>query len=64
MPEKILNVYSENWSEEPFAISRGLEDNFDVVLVELEQDGLKAWGEATPTKHYNETISQTENLIE
>ena len=35
MPEKILNVYSENWSEEPFAISRGIEDNFDVVVVEI-----------------------------
>lgn len=64
MPEKILNVYSENWSEEPFAISRGIEDNFDVVVVELEQNGFKAWGEATPTEHYNESISQTENLIE
>ena len=64
MPEKTLNVHSENWSEEPFAISRGIEDNFDVVVVELEQNGYKAWGEATPTKHYNETISQTECLIE
>ena len=64
MTERKLNVHSENWSEEPFAISRGIEDNFDVVVVELEQNGFKAWGEATPTEHYNESISQTESLIE
>ena len=64
MPERILKVYSENWREEPFAISRGIDDNFDVVVVELEQNGLKAWGEATPTEHYNESISKTERLID
>jgi L-alanine-DL-glutamate epimerase-like enolase superfamily enzyme len=64
MTERKLNVRSENWSEEPFAISRGIDDNFDVVVVELEQNGFKAWGEATPTEHYNESISQTESLIE
>jgi len=64
MPKRILNVHSENWSEEPFAISRGIDDNFDVVVVQLEQNGFKAWGEATPTEHYNESISQTESLIE
>ncbi len=64
MTERKLNVHSENWSEEPFAISRGIDDNFDVVVVELEQNGFKAWSEATPTEHYNESISQTESLIE
>ena len=64
MTERKLNVHSENWSEEPFAISRGIDDNFDVVVVELEQNDFKAWGEATPTEHYNESISQTESLIE
>ena len=64
MTERKLNVHSENWSEEPFAISRGIDDNFDVVVVELEQNGFKAWGEATPTEHYNESISQTKSLIE
>ena len=44
MPERILNVHTENWSEEPFAISRGVDDNFDVVVVELEQNGCKGWG--------------------
>ncbi|MBC8259932.1 MAG: dipeptide epimerase [SAR324 cluster bacterium] len=64
MPERTLNVHSENWSEEPFAISRGIDDNFDVVVVQIEQNGFKGWGEATPTEHYNESISQTESLIE
>ena len=64
MTERKLNVHSENWSEEPFAISRGIDDNFDVVVVDLEQNGFKTWGEATPTEHYNESISQTESLIE
>ena len=64
MPERILKIHSENWREEPFAISRGIDDNFDVVVVELEQNGFKAWGEATPTEHYNESIAQTESLIE
>ena len=64
MTERKLNVHSENWSEEPIAKSRGIDDNFDVVVVELEQNGFKAWGEATPTEHYNESISQTESLIE
>ena len=64
MPERILNVHTENWSEEPFAISRGVDDNFDVVVVELEQNGCKGWGEATPTEHYNESISQTKTLVE
>jgi L-alanine-DL-glutamate epimerase-like enolase superfamily enzyme len=64
MPERILKVHSENWREEPFAISRGIDNNFDVVVVELEQNGFKAWGEATPTDHYNESVAQTESLIE
>ena len=64
MSVRILRVHSENWSEEPFAIARGINDNFDVVVVELEQNGFKARGEATPTEHYNESIAQTKSLIE
>ena len=64
MSSRKLNVRTENWSEEPFAIARGSTDNFDVVVVELEQDDCRGWGEATPTKHYHESISQTEMLIE
>ena len=65
MNSRKLNIRTENWSEEPFSISRSYEeDNFDVVVVELEQGGIKSWGEGSPTKHYNESIQQTEALLE
>ncbi len=64
MPNRILKVYSENWKEEPFAISRGFSDNFDVIVVEIEQNGFKGWGESTPTKRYNESPEQNISLIE
>ena len=64
MSYRKLTVKSENWSEEPFAISRGSEDNFDTVIVIIEQNGCTGWGEASPTEHYKESISQTEKLIE
>ena len=64
MNSRKLNIRTENWSEEPFSISRSYEDNFDVVVVELEQDGVKGWGEGSPTEHYHESIQQTEALIE
>ena len=64
MPKRSLKVYSENWDEEPFAISRSRSDNFKVVIVELEQNGFMGWGESTPTERYNESIDQTISLIE
>ena len=64
MPKRNLKVYSENWDEEPFAISRSSSDNFNVVLVELEQNGFRGWGESSPTERYNESVDQTISLIE
>ena len=64
MNSRKLNISTENWSEEPFSISRSYEDNFDVVVVELEQDGFKGWGEGSPTEHYHESVQQTEAQIE
>ena len=64
MNSRKLNIRTENWSEEPFSISRSYEDNFDVVVVELEQDAVKGWGEGSPTEHYKESVQQTEALIE
>ena len=64
MSSRKLTVKTENWSEEPFAISRGSDDNFDAVVVELEQNPCRGWGEATPTEHYQESVSQSEMLIE
>jgi L-alanine-DL-glutamate epimerase and related enzymes of enolase superfamily len=64
MSKRNLKVYSENWDEEPFAISRSRSDNFSIVIVELEQNGFKGWGECTPTERYNESIEQKVSLIE
>ena len=64
MTSRKLNISTENWSEEPFAISRSYEDNFDVVVVELEQNGVKGWGEGSPTEHYHETVDQSQAVIE
>ena len=64
MNSRKLKIITENWSEEPFSISRSYEDNFDVVVVELEQNGFKGWGEGSPTEHYHESVQQTEELIE
>ena len=64
MSSRKLAVKTENWSEEPFAISRGCDDNFDAVVVKLEQNGCRGWGEATPTEHYQESVTQSEMLIE
>jgi len=41
-----------------FTISRGSKTAAEVILVELEQDGLKGWGEAVPYARYNETVPQ------
>jgi L-alanine-DL-glutamate epimerase-like enolase superfamily enzyme len=38
-----------------FTISRGSKTAAHVVLVKLEQDGVKGWGEAVPYMRYNET---------
>lgn len=64
MPKRSLTVYFENWDEEPFAISRSRSDNFDVVIVKLEQDEFSGWGESTPTERYNESTSTTISIIE
>ncbi len=64
MIQRKLNISSENWSEEPFTIARESSDNFDVVVVELEQDGVKGWGECSPITHYEQSAEQTVALIE
>ena len=64
MTKRILSVYFENWNEEHFAISRGSSDNFNVVIVKLNQNGFEGWGESSPTERYNESTSQTISLIE
>ena len=41
-----------------FTISRGSKSVADVVVVELEADGFKGWGESVPYARYQETVPQ------
>ena len=44
-----VKVYEETWPlHTPFVISRGSRSEARVVVVELEEDGVKAVGECTP----------------
>lgn len=40
----------------PFVISRGSRVDTTVIVVEIEQDGYKGWGESCPTPHYGESV--------
>lgn len=51
-----VNVYEETWPlHSPFVISRGARSEAKVVVVELEEDGIKAVGECTPYARYGES---------
>ncbi|WP_342325333.1 L-Ala-D/L-Glu epimerase [Kosakonia sp. BYX6] len=51
-----VNVYEETWPlHTPFVISRGARSEARVVVVELEEDGIKASGECTPYARYGES---------
>ncbi|MBT5073212.1 MAG: L-Ala-D/L-Glu epimerase [Kordiimonadaceae bacterium] len=52
-----FNFSSEEYKmHTPFVISRGTRTATTVVLVEIEQDGKKGWGESCPTPHYGESV--------
>lgn len=52
-----LTVTRERWPiAGSFTISRGSKTEADVVVVTLEQDGLRGWGECVPYRHYGETV--------
>ena len=42
---------------ETFTISRGSEDEADVVQVEIVHDGVSGFGEAAPLAHYDESAA-------
>lgn len=44
-----------HWLRAPFRIARGERTHIDVVVVAIEQDGVVARGEGTPTARYGET---------
>lgn len=53
-----VKVYEETWPlHTPFVISRGARNEARVVVVELEEDGIKAAGECTPYPRYGESES-------
>lgn len=53
---KTLKVYEEAWPlHSPFVISRGARSEACVVVVEIEEEGIKGMGECTPYPRYGET---------
>ncbi|XTZ40331.1 L-Ala-D/L-Glu epimerase [Salmonella enterica] len=51
-----VKVYEESWPlHTPFVISRGSRSEARVVVVELEEDGIKGVGECTPYARYGES---------
>ncbi|HEY2454609.1 MAG TPA: L-Ala-D/L-Glu epimerase [Scandinavium sp.] len=53
-----LRVYEEAWPlHTPFVISRGTRSEAKVVVVEIEENGVKGTGECTPYPRYGESIA-------
>ncbi|KGT88894.1 L-alanine-DL-glutamate epimerase [Erwinia typographi] len=55
---RAVKVYPEAWPlHTPFAIARGTRSEAGVVVVELEEGGIKGVGECTPYPRYGETVA-------
>ncbi|RPH31012.1 L-Ala-D/L-Glu epimerase [Buttiauxella warmboldiae] len=53
---RTVKVYQQAWPlHTPFVISRGVRSEAVVVVVELEEDGIKGVGECTPYPRYGES---------
>jgi L-alanine-DL-glutamate epimerase-like enolase superfamily enzyme len=53
-----VKVYEEAWPlHTPFVISRGSRSEAGVVVVEIEEDGVKGVGECTPYPRYGESLA-------
>jgi L-alanine-DL-glutamate epimerase-like enolase superfamily enzyme len=53
-----LRVFPEHWPlSSTFTIARGSKSSADVVVVELERDGVRGRGECVPYGHYGETVA-------
>jgi len=46
-----------------FRIARGAEDIAPVILTRFEHDGIKAYGEASPSSHYGETAETVQDFL-
>jgi L-alanine-DL-glutamate epimerase-like enolase superfamily enzyme len=59
-----LRVREEAWPlTRPFAISRGTKTTAEVVVAEIEDDGLHGRGECVPYRRYGETIEAVADAI-
>lgn len=53
-----LRIYEESWPlHTPFVIARGSRSEANVVVVEIEEKGVKGVGECTPYPRYGESIA-------
>ena len=53
-----VKVYEEAWPlHTPFVISRGSRSEACVVVVEIEEEGIKGVGECTPYPRYGESLA-------
>jgi L-alanine-DL-glutamate epimerase-like enolase superfamily enzyme len=60
-----LTIGHESWPiAGAFTISRGSKTTADVVVVTLERDGAKGWGECVPYRHYGETVPTVMKALE
>jgi L-Ala-D/L-Glu epimerase len=60
-----LTVSLESWPiAGAFTISRGSKTMADVVVVTLERDGVRGWGECVPYRHYGETVAGVTAALE
>ncbi|RED52351.1 N-acetyl-D-Glu racemase DgcA [Aestuariispira insulae] len=59
-----LTLSTESWPiEGGFTISRGSKTAADVVIVHLEQDGVKGWGECVPYARYGESLQSVSDQL-
>jgi len=57
---RVLKVRAEAWPlAQVFRISRGAKTEAHVVVVEIEEDGARGWGEAVPYGRYHQTIDSS-----
>ncbi len=64
LPRRRLQVRAEAWPlARPFTISRGTKTTAEVVVVEIEQDGLRGRGECVPYPRYGETTAEVVKTI-
>ncbi|MFG1172468.1 L-Ala-D/L-Glu epimerase [Erwiniaceae bacterium CAU 1747] len=61
---RAVKVYPESWPlHTPFVIARGTRNEVDVVVVELEEQGVRVQGECSPYARYGESEASVMALI-